>query len=322
MAAGLLDPAGAGGLSPRADAGRPRADAGRPGADAGLAEAVLTWWATARVERDRLPWRSTRDPWAVLVAETMLVQTQAARVAPRFAELLARFPDPAAMAAAPLGEVLRSWSGLGYNRRAAWLQATARRLVEAHAGRVPDDLEALLGLPGVGAYTARAVLAFAFGEAVGVVDTNVGRVLARAVAGTRLTTRAAQACADALVVPGKARSWNLALMDLGAVVCTPRPACGRCPLAAGSCTWRRAPGAGDPAAGSAGTSRAQAPFAGSDRQARGRLVRAALGGPIDADEVAAAAGWPSDVARARRVAAALVREGLLVADEAGRLRTP
>lgn len=318
MAADVLDSSapGAGGLISPSGARRGR----RPEA---LAGALLSWWETSRAERDRLPWRSTRDPWAVLVSETMLVQTQSARVAGRFPELLARFPTPAAMAAAPLGEVLRAWNGLGYNRRARWLWAAARRIVDEHGGQVPEALADLLALPGVGAYTARAVSAFAHGSPAGVVDTNVGRVLARAVAGERLSPAAAQALADALVPAGRSRAWNLALMDLGSLVCTARrPACERCPLAAGHCAWRRREGAADPAVGSAATSRPQAAFAGSDRQGRGRLIRAATACPVPKGHLAAAAGWPGDPGRAERVAAALVAEGLLVAAENGTLRLP
>lgn len=283
---------------------------------------VLDWWEVARHGRDLLPWRTTRDPWAVLVSETMLVQTQASRVAARYPDVLARFPTPAALASAPVGELLAAWVGLGYNRRALWLRDAARHLVERHGGGVPDDLTALRALPGVGPYTARAVLAFAFEQPVGVVDTNVGRVLARAVAGSRLSPGRAQAVADALVPPGKGRVWNLAVMDLGALCCRPRrPACEACPLAAGVCAWRQA-GGDDPAPGSAGTSRAQGAFAGSDRQGRGRLVRAALAGPVGAAALAQVAGWPEEPGRAARVAAALVAEGLLADDGAGGVRLP
>lgn len=331
MAARLLDAPAEGGLSrsatPAAGAGG-RSGAGGSGSSAWpvplqapLQAAVLDWWERARAERDELPWRSTRDPWAVLVSETMLVQTQAARVADRFPEVLERFPTPSALAAATPGEVLACWVGLGYNRRALWLQQAARRIVELHGGAVPGDLGALRALPGVGPYTARAVLAFAFEQPVGVVDTNIGRVLARAVAGARLSPGAAQAEADALVPGDRPRAWNLALMDLGALCCRPRPSCGSCPLGVAGCRWREG-GGGDPAEGSAGTSRGQPPFAGSDRQGRGRLVRAALAGPVPATALAATAGWPDDPVRARRVAGALVVEGLLASDGLGGICRP
>ena len=150
-----------------------------------------------------LPWRATRDPWSILVAEVMLQQTQAARVAPRLVRFLDRFPTPAACAAVPLADVLAQWQGLGYPRRARDLHRTAHLVVDRHAGRLPDDLASLLALPGVGPYTARAVLAFAHGCDVGVVETNIARVLART-SGRRLTARAAQELADSAVPPARA----------------------------------------------------------------------------------------------------------------------
>ena len=288
----------------------------------GLVDPIRRWWAGARVTRDGLPWRATRDPWRVLVAETMLAQTQVARVAPRYREFVARFPTPESCAVAPVGEVVRAWVGLGYNRRALALHSAAEAIVARHGGRVPATLTDLLGLAGVGPYTARAVLAFAFGAEAAAVDTNVGRVLARAAAGRRLRPAEAQTLADSLVPPGSAREWNLALMDFGSVVCASRdPACGTCPVrACGACAWRSAgAGVADPAVGSARVTARQAPFEGSDRQGRGRLVRAACTGPIPAADVARVAGWPAHAARARRVAAALVAEGILVAAPAGEL---
>lgn len=159
------------------------------------AETVLAWGA--RHLRD-LPWRATRDAWAILVSEVMAQQTGVDRVVPYWHDFLARFPTPAACAAAPVGDVVRLWSGLGYNRRAVNLHRCAVAVVESHAGTLPDDLDALLGLPGVGPYTARAVLAFAFEQPVGVVDTNVGRVLARWECRS-LGPSDAQALADSLV---------------------------------------------------------------------------------------------------------------------------
>jgi A/G-specific adenine glycosylase len=282
----------------------------------GLSQALLAWGDAAR--RD-LPWRRTRDPWAVLVSEAMLQQTQVARVAPRWAAFLERFPTPAACAAAPVGDVVREWAGLGYNRRAVALHRAASAVVERHGGRLPASVDALVALPGVGPYTARAVMAFAFEADVGVVDTNAARVLAR-VAGRRLGRAEAQAAADAAVPPGAGWAWNQAVLDLGATVCVRRsPRCGACPVAG----WCRLAAAGlalpDPADGSAGVSRGQAPFAGSDREGRGRLVAALRRGPVALDAVAAAAGWPSDPARAGRAAAGLVADGLAVAAD-GALR--
>ncbi len=275
----------------------------------------------------------------MLVSETMLAQTQTARVAARYTQLLERFPTPGSLAEAPLGELLRAWSGLGYPRRARALHAAAQAMCERHGGEVPATLDELLALPGVGPYTARAVLAFSRSVPIGVVDTNVGRVLARAVSGRRLGRPEAQRLADQLTAAAglDPRDWNLALMDFGALVCRARlPGCDRCPLlAAAACAWRGAPDAAgaasasgdppagpDPAAGSAAVSTRQARFAGSDRQGRGRLLRAACEGPIAAGRLAEVAGWPGDEARARRVAADLLAEGLLSSGADGSLRLP
>ncbi|MCU1491423.1 MAG: A/G-specific adenine glycosylase [Acidimicrobiaceae bacterium] len=255
----------------------------------------------------------------------MLAQTQVARAAPRFSELLDRFPTPRACAEAPVGDVIRLWTGLGYNRRAVSLHRAARIIVERHAGEVPSSLADLLALPGVGPYTARAVLATAFEHRAAVVDTNVGRVLARAVSAKPLGSGEAQRLADSLVPIGASRDWNLALMDFGSLVCCSRqPHCGLCPVAErGACAWRRsgADEATDPAAGSAGVTGRQSRFAGSDREGRGKLVRAACAGPVPVEELAAIAGWPEDGERASRVAGSLVAEGILVEVD-GELRLP
>jgi A/G-specific adenine glycosylase len=237
---------------------------------------VVLAWGIPQL-RD-LPWRNERDPWTILVAEVMLQQTQAERVVPKWRAFLDAYPDPAACAAAPLADVLRLWQGLGYPRRARNLRAGAAAVVEHHGGRIPDDLDALLALPGIGPYTARAVLAFAFERDVGVVDTNIARVLARS-AGERLTPKRAQAMADEVVPEGRGWIWNQVVMDLGAAVCRPAPRCTLCPLAR-SCTWHVAGRPDpDPAVGSAGVSVRQAPFDGSDRQARGRVLAALHDGP-------------------------------------------
>ena len=149
----------------------------------------------------------------------MAQQTQVARVVPAYQRFLAAFPTPAACAAAPLAAILRAWAGLGYNRRAKHLHRAAIAVVDRHGGQVPGTLDDLLGLPGVGPYTARAVLAFAFGADVGVVDTNAGRVLSRAVAGRSVTTAEAQRLVDAMVPDGRGWSFGQALLDLGAAVC-------------------------------------------------------------------------------------------------------
>jgi len=271
--------------------------------------------------RRDLPWRRTRDPWAVLVSEAMLQQTQVARVVPRWHDFLVRFPSPAACAAATPGAVIASWAGLGYNRRAVALRDAAVACVERHDGQVPTSLRDLLALPGIGPYTARAVLAFAFEQDVGVLDVNAARVLARAVAGRRLTMSEAQRVADTSVPAGGGWAWNQAVIDLGATVCRKSdPDCPACPVA-GSCAWHAA-GGPDPAVGSAATGTRQTSFAGSDRQGRGRLVAALIQGPVQAEAVAAACGWPDDEAGAARVAASLVADGLAVSDNGHWLRLP
>jgi A/G-specific adenine glycosylase len=233
--------------------------------------AARAWYAVNG--RHTLPWRKTRDPYAVLVSEVMLQQTQVERVIPYWKAWLGRWPDVRALAAASPADVLRVWAGLGYNRRGLNLHRMAQAV--APAGEVPVDVDALRALPGVGLYTARAVASFAGEVPVAVVETNVGRVLARAVHGVALPAdlrpAALQATADALV-PGDgpaARDHNLALMDLGAMVCTSRaPACPVCPLAV-ACAWRAA-GAPPSAATKAPSER----FEDTRRFARGRIVDA------------------------------------------------
>lgn len=264
-------------------------------------------WGLPRL-RD-LPWRQTRDPWAVLVSEVMLQQTQVPRVIPKWHAFLEVFPDTERCAAAALGDVLRLWQGLGYPRRARNLHATATEV--ERIGFFPCTLEGLLALPGVGAYTARAVMAFAFELDAAVVDTNIARVYAR-YAGRRLTPREVQRMADDAAPRGDAWAWNQCLMDLGAVVCRPQqPACVECPLAS-ACAWH---GQGDdPAVGSAGVSRAQAPFEGSDRQARGRLMKALSAGPVEMDAVHVV--MRRDTPNAQGLLAGLVADGLVVLDGA------
>ena len=269
---------------------------------------LIQWWVA---ERRDLPWRRTRDPWLVLVSEVMLQQTQVDRVLPYFEAFAERWPTPQQCAAAELADVLAAWQGLGYPRRARNLWQTAAIITERHGGGAPADLDDLLALPGVGPYTARAVQAFAFGIDTGVVDTNVGRILARW-AGRRLAPAEAQRIADDLVPAGESWAWNQAMMDLGAQVCTKRdPSCGQCP-AQPWCAWAGSDSP-DPADRSAGVSARQAPFEGSDRQARGRLLAALSGGPLQAERAAAAMGLEHDGARAQRLVAELTAEGLVSA---------
>lgn len=281
---------------------------------------LLAWGE--RTRRD-LPWRRTRDPWAVLVSELMLQQTQAPRVVPKFEAFMQRFPTVAACASSSVGDVVDAWHGLGYNRRAVNLHRAAVQVTQAHGGVIPGELGALLALPGVGPYTARAVLVFAFEQDIGLVDTNAGRFVARALVGAPVGASEAQRRADAAVPRGQAWAWGQAVFDLGAAVCTKRaPACASCPIAA-SCAWARAGfGQPDPVVGSAGISKGQSTFAGSFRQGRGRLVAALRSGPIDAGGIATAAGWPDNPARADEAVVSLVADGLAVIDSDGRVSLP
>jgi A/G-specific adenine glycosylase len=290
-----------------------------------MGQAIVRWGTAAGggSRRPDLPWRSTRDPWSVMVCEVMAQQTQVARVIPVYERFVARFPDPSACAAAPLGDVLRAWEGLGYNRRARNLHRAAGIIVQEHGGRVPADLAALRALPGIGAYTTRALLAFAFEQDVGVVDTNAGRVLSRAVSGRSLTPGEAQRLVDTMVPPGEGWTFGQSLLDLGALVCVAdTPRCPQCPVSR-RCRWRAAGlGTSDPARGSAGVSTPQSRFAGSDRQGRGRLVDRLRMGPVARREVGEAAGWPEDPDRVERVVSRLVDEGMVVRDELGALHLP
>ncbi len=250
-----------------------------------MQDALLDWFAGAA--RD-LPWRRTRDPYAILVSEVMLQQTQVTRVLERYEPWLERWPTPAALAAAPAADVLRAWSGLGYNRRALNLQNAARRVVEL--GGFPRDVEGLERLPGIGPYTARAIACFAFGAQVTALDTNVRRVLERSLGTTGVPPP-----------DGRAWEWNQALFDLGAQVCLARiPRCDRCPLAA-SCPSRGRTYA---------PARRQSRFEGSRRQSRAALVRELAQGPR------ADGGYDRDVVES------LLADGLAVRRADGLLALP
>jgi A/G-specific adenine glycosylase len=192
---------------------------------------LLAWYARSGRQ---LPWRRTRDPYRVLVSEVMLQQTQVSRVVPKYREWLRRYPSLEALAAASTPEVREAWYPLGYNIRPLRLRAIARTVVRRHGGRLPETREGLLALKGVGAYTAGAVLSFAFGRDAAILDTNVRRVLRRVWMGerSRVRDRALWELAARLLPPGRAYDFNQALMDLGATICTARsPRCGTCPLA-------------------------------------------------------------------------------------------
>jgi A/G-specific adenine glycosylase len=219
-----------------------------------------------------LPWIGHPDPWAVLVSEFMLQQTQSSRVIEPWERFLEALPTPTACANAPLAIVLRLWSGLGYNRRAKALHDTARCIRDQFGGDVPNDVAQLRSLPGVGEYTANPIASFAFSRRVAVLDTNVGRVVARAVANRSLKPSEARLIADALLPRSNVAAFNQALLDLGATFCKAVPRCVECPVAA-TCRWQHEGGL-DPAPKSAGVSRPQSKFEGSDRQVRGRILMA------------------------------------------------
>ena len=197
-----------------------------------LQETLLAWYEACR--RD-LPWRRTRDPYAIWVSEIMLQQTRVETVIPYYERFLTRFPTALALAEAPPDDVLAAWSGLGYYRRARLLLEGAR-VVAGRGGTVPGDREGLMAVPGIGRYTAGAIASIAFGQPVGLVDGNVARVLARVFAidedMRKRGMRTAEAVADAIVATEDPGAWNQALMELGATVCTPRlPSCATCPIA-------------------------------------------------------------------------------------------
>ncbi|HEY0260471.1 MAG TPA: A/G-specific adenine glycosylase [Lacisediminihabitans sp.] len=281
-----------------------------------IAPAVGDWFA----ENGRdLPWRRPGfSAWGTLVSEVMLQQTPVARVIPRLEWWLERWPTPADLAAVPSGEAVRAWDRLGYPRRALNLHAAAVAITERHGGRVPEDVDELLRLPGVGDYTARAVAAFAYGHRHPVVDTNVRRVIARAIDGRAEpgppSSRRDLPAMEALLPedPEEARLTNAAIMELGAVICVARsPRCGSCPIAE-QCAWRLA---GYP--DHVGARRAvQKRFEGSDRQVRGLVLAELRASEVPVTGVELDGIWPDREQRIRAIAG-LVADGLVVgsADE-------
>jgi A/G-specific adenine glycosylase len=260
-----------------------------------------------------LPWRRpTATAWGVLVSEFMLQQTPVARVLPVYDAWLERWPHPADLAAEASGEAIRAWGRLGYPRRAVRLHAAATAITEQHGGQVPDDYDALRALPGVGDYTASAILAFAFGRRQPVLDTNVRRVLARVVSGDEVppnaVTVAERAAARDLLPADEptAATWSVALMELGALVCTATaPRCDACPVRT-SCAWHAA---GHPAYD--GPPRRGQAWAGTDRQCRGRLMALARDAEGSVSAVAMERAWPEPEQRARCLSG-LVTDGLLM----------
>ena len=272
-------------------------------------DAVLTWYAGAA--RD-LPWRASgATPWAVLVSEVMLQQTQVARVLPVWITWMERWPSPRALADEPPAEAVRAWGKLGYPRRALRLHAAATRIAADFCGEVPSSVDELQSLPGIGAYTARAIAAFAFGARTPVVDTNVARVVARAVSGLAhagpSVTAVDRARVQALLPtdPAQAAVFSVAVMELGALVCTAAaPRCGRCPVRV-DCAWQQA---GAPA--DAGRRRRPQRFAGTDRQVRGLLLDVLRGTPEPVTVAELDQVWPDPVQR-HRALDSLLADGLV-----------
>ncbi len=279
-------------------------------------KALIQWWQTS--SRD-LPWRQTRDPWLVMVSELMLQQTQVNRVIPKYQHFIEKYPNPKKCSEAPPSSIIEAWEGLGYNRRAINLHRTSRVIVETHGGKVPKTLNDLLELPGIGPYTARAILCFAFEEDIGVVDVNIHRIISRVI-GRALSPLEIQIKADNFVPDGEGWIWNQALMDLGSDVCGSRsPDCGRCPLKS-HCLWK---GEGpDPAKRKPSSSSLNQTFEGSDRQGRGKLVNTLRNRRVILSELEEVMGWNGDPERCRRVAAGLIKDGLVEYDDKAGYRLP
>lgn len=284
-----------------------------------LADVLVPWF---RAHARDLPWRRPgTTAWGVLVSEIMLQQTPVSRVEGPWREWLARWPRPSDMAAAPAADILRAWGKLGYPRRALRLHAAAAAIAAEHGDVVPDHVETLLALPGIGTYTARAVAAFAYGRRTPVVDTNVRRVVARAVHGQADAAAAATrdlADTEALLPVGPdAAVMSAALMELGATVCVARaPRCGDCPVRT-ACAWQqRGRPAGD------GPARRAQRWAGTDRQVRGRLLAVLRGAPGPVGAAALDAAWRTDPAQRARCLDSLLVDGLVVQAPDGRFALP
>ncbi|WP_062909054.1 HhH-GPD family protein [Mycobacterium avium] len=276
---------------------------------------LLEWY---RVARRDLPWRAPGvSAWQILVSEFMLQQTPVSRVLPIWPDWVRRWPTPSATAAASAADVLRAWGKLGYPRRAKRLHECATVIARDHGDVVPDDVDTLLTLPGVGGYTARAVACFAYRRPVPVVDTNVRRVVARAVhgqadAGAPSAGRDHADVAALLPGDGSAPEFSVALMELGATVCTARaPRCGLCPLR--RCAWREA---GHPPP--TGPARRVQTYAGTDRQVRGRLLDVLRGNDSPVTRAELDVAWLTDTAQRDRALYSLLADGLVTQTADGR----
>jgi A/G-specific adenine glycosylase len=279
------------------------------------ANELVGWYNRAR--RD-LPWRDPGvSPWQILVSEFMLQQTPVARVLPVWKEWVERWPTPSSTAGASTADVLRAWGKLGYPRRAKRLHECAIVIARDHGDVVPDDVDVLLALPGVGSYTARAVACFAYRKAVPVVDTNVRRVVARAVhgradAGAASTSRDHADVVALLPDDAAAPQFSAALMELGATVCTARsPRCGLCPLS--GCSWRDA---GYPPATTA--ARRTQRYAGTDRQVRGCLLDVLRANDSAVTKAQLDVAWLSDTTQRERALDSLLADGLVALTGDGR----
>ncbi|EME65618.1 MULTISPECIES: A/G-specific adenine glycosylase [Rhodococcus] len=280
------------------------------------ATALLRWYAA---EARDLPWREDGvTGWQILMSEVMLQQTPVVRVAPIWLEWVQRWPVPSAMAASSRADVLRAWGKLGYPRRALRLHECAGVLAAEHGDEVPADVDVLLTLPGIGAYTARAVACFAYGRRVPVVDTNVRRVVARAVHGAaepgNPSTTRDLADVEALLprTRERAATFSAALMELGATICTARsPDCARCPLP--RCEWVSA---GRPA--HAGPPRRVQKFTGTDRQVRGRLMAVLRESDVPVERPVLDQVWLADPGQRDRALHSLLVDGLVEQTDDGR----
>ena len=291
-----------------------------PSPHLGTEGALILRWFTHNARS--LPWRSLRGagrPWGVMVSEFMLQQTPVDRVLPVWEQWWSRWPTPAALAAEPAAQAVRAWGRLGYPRRALRLHGAATVIASEHGGDVPDDLEVLRSLPGVGEYTAGAIVAFAFDRPALALDTNVRRVFARhdhglANPGPALTSAERAHAAQALP-RRRGAAWMAAIMELGALICTARtPSCELCPIAP-SCRWRaRGYPAGE-------VTRRQPRYEGSDRQARGALLAVLREAPGAVTQRRLDLAWPDPVQRARALDG-LVSDGLVVPATRGRWSLP
>src|SRR6266508_2723039 len=306
---------------------------------ADIRQSLMRWFAESA--RD-LPWRRTRDPYHIMVAEIMLQQTQVDRVVPKYLAFLELFPTVEALAAAPTAAVIRAWTGLGYNRRAVNMQRTARTVLEQHGGRFPRDVATLRQLPGIGPYSAGAIACFAFEQDIAFMDTNIRRVVLRLFVGPEhedaMSAARLLALAQAAIPPNHGWTWNQAIMELGALICTAAaPACWRCPVHS-FCRSYAARRTADEQLFSADqpltpkwqrrvAERREAPYTGSNRFYRGRTIEALrglppgqalalteLGGQIKADFSA------NDLPWLQALVDGLARDGLLeLEDGAARL---